>query len=675
PTCLPAYLPTFMRLEPKDLYEKLEFDKILLLLERECLGELGMEQVRQLPLLTDPALLQQLLNEVWECKLGLTNADPLPFAAYDDLAPDLKMLDIEDYVLPEEGWKRINSTLVTMREIFKYFSLHQPAKASDERAAKNERQKIYPTLHDILRPVHFDETLLQTIGKVFDETGNIRPDASPALAAIRREIIARQRDLDKVFRSLVNEYRNKGWLSDSVESVRNNRRVLSVPAEHKRKIRGIIHDESATGRTAFIEPEPIIEINNDIFDLQQEERREIWRILKELSATFRPYTPQLRSYQALLVRFDLIHAKGRLAVQMNANRPTLPVDKQGNPVKIDSPQVVRLGIEMGRHPLLFLKNKKTGKEVVPFDLQLKGENRIVILSGPNAGGKSILMKSVGLIQLMLQAGMLVPVDEISEMGIFENIFADIGDSQSLEDDLSTYSSRLRNMRAFLEHANERTLVLIDEFGSGTDPKIGGAIAEAILQELNDRKVFGVITTHYSNLKMFAFKTPGIVNGSMLFDKEHLAPTYRFKVGRPGSSYAFEIAQKSGLNKKILAYARHRTGKNEMAVDDLLIDLQREKKEVEDKLQTLTDREKQLEKLIKSYDVLHGDLEFRRKKFKLEAKEQALQEVARENKELERLIREIREAQNLEKAKQVADQARQERQKLEVAVQHLKEEIY
>ncbi len=637
-----------MRLEPKDLYEKLEFSKILLLLENECLGQPGKAFVKDLPLLTDKAMIDQQLDEVAECKLAGEQGAPLPMAVYEDLSEDLRMLEIEDYVLPVEGWKRINNVLLTAGALFQFFSL--------------DRRKSFPTLYSILRPVEFDESLTEAINRVFDENSEIRPDASPALAGLRRAIINKQRELDKVFRRLINDYRNKGWLTDNVESIRNTRRVFSVPSEHKRKIRGIIHDESATGRTAFIEPEPVIEINNDIFDLQQEERREIWRILKELSNTFRPYIPQIQDYEALLLRFDVIQAKARLAVQIDGVKPKIQ----------DGPQ---LGIEMGRHPLLFLKYKNTEKEVVPFDLTLHAPNRIVVLSGPNAGGKSILMKSVGLIQLMLQAGMLVPVDDIAEMGIFDSIFADIGDQQSIEDDLSTYSSRLANMRTFLEHAGERTLVLIDEFGSGTDPKIGGAIAEAILRELNGRKVSGVITTHYSNLKMFAFKTKGIVNGSMLFDKEHLSPTYLFKVGRPGSSYAFEIAQKSGLDKKILGYARKRTGKSETAVDDLLIDLQREKKEVEDKLQAATEREKQLEKLIKNYENLHRDLEYRRKKLKLETKEQALQEVARENKELERLVREIREAQNLGKAKKLVEQAREERKELETNVASLKDEVY
>jgi DNA mismatch repair protein MutS2 len=637
-----------MHLEPKDLYEKLEFDKVITLLEKECLGELGREAVRQLPLLTAETLIERRLKEAWEYKLTLSKNDPFPLAAYEDITADLKMLDIEGYVLPEDVFRRIHTVLVITSYVFRFFT--------------PERQKVYPVLHDIVRPVVFDDTLAAAIGKVFDPNGEIRPDASPALQRIRRDVVNKQRELDKVFRSLISTYRNNGWLTDNVESIRNNRRVLSVPVEHKRKIRGIIHDESATGRTAFIEPEGVIEINNDIFDLQQEERREIWRILKDLSATLRPYTPAMRQYLQLLVRFDVILAKARLAYQMNANIPRL----------VSRPH---FGTEMGRHPLLFLKNKKTGRETVPFDLRLQGDNRIVVLSGPNAGGKSILMKSVGLLQLMLQSGMLVPVDEISEMGIFEKIFADIGDQQSIEDDLSTYSSRLVNMHNFLEHADNKTLVLIDEFGSGTDPKMGGAIAESILKELNERRVFGVITTHYSNLKMFAFKNQGIINGSMLFDQQHLRPTYLFKAGRPGSSYAFEIAQKSGLSKKILTYARQRTGKSETAVDDLLIDLQREKKEVEDKLATMTEREKQLEKLIKSYEELHRDLEYRRKKFKLEAKEQALQDVARENRELERLVREIREQQNLEKAKELVQQHRQERKRAEETVKELQMDIY
>ena len=479
---------------------------------------------------------------------------------------------------------------------------------------------------------------------------------------IRKSIISRKQDLEKQFRFVIKDFKQKGWLSETVESFRNGRRVLSVPSEHKRKIRGIIHDESTTGKTAFIEPEAIIDINNDIFDLETDEKREIYLILKELSATLRPYVSLMHNYQELIVWYDTIQAKAKFALRLNANKPKLKAEPH-------------FGFLNAFHPLLYLKNKGTEKPTIPFDLQLRKDNRMLILSGPNAGGKSITMKSVGLLQLMHQAGMLIPVDPESEVGIFQNLFADIGDQQSIEDDLSTYSSRLKNMRVFLTKADGTTLVLIDEFGSGTDPKIGGAIAEGILKELNQKKVFGVITTHYSNLKMYAYKAKGIVNGSMLFDNEKLTPTYHMKVGRPGSSFAFEIAQKSGLQKKVLTYARHKAGKNEKAVDELLIDLQREKKELETKLEEMQTREKKLEKLIKTYEQLHRDLEYKRKKLKLEAKEQSLQQTASDNKAFEKLVREIKEEKNLEKAKKMAAKVKAQREQLSENVSGLREEIY
>ncbi|MEM6963258.1 MAG: Smr/MutS family protein [Bacteroidota bacterium] len=637
-----------MQLEPKDLYEKVEFDKVIELLQKECLGELGKVAIQNLPIHTNSDKIRLLLLEVSEYKLSIEENDHFPMTAYEDLEEDLKHLAVEGSVLTTEGLQRINTILRSLQAIFKFF--------------KKTRQEIYPQLYLIIRDVVFDEELIKAIESVIDEEGNIRPDASPELLKISKGIASKNKELDKVFRSVINKYRNQGWLSDNVESIRNGRRVLSVPSEHKRKIRGIIHDESTTGKTAFIEPEPIIEINNDIFDLETEQRREIYRILKTLSATLRPYVSLLRTYQAVMIRYDIIQSKARLAVKMNAFQPKLKKHPH-------------FGILNAFHPLLFLKNKEINKKTVPFDLVFHGKNRILVLSGPNAGGKSVTMKTVGLIQLMLQAGMLIPVHPESEIGVFKKMFADIGDQQSLEDDLSTYSSRLNNMKTFIDAADRDTLVLIDEFGSGTDPKIGGAIAEAILKELNQRKVFGVITTHYSNLKIFAFNTFGIVNGSMTFDKDNLTPTYEMRVGRPGSSYAFEIAKKTGLNKKVLSYARHKTGKNEKAVDQLLIDLQKEKQELEEQLQKMQDREKKLERLIKNYENLHKDLEFKRKKIKLQSKEQELQQVARENKKFEKLIREIKEEKNLEKAKKLAATVRAQRSELVDSVDELREKVY
>ncbi len=637
-----------MLLEPKDLLERLEFDKILDLLSQLCLGQLGRDAVAAIRPDTDLSSIEAKLDEAAACRLAFDRSDPPPLTNYQDITPDLRLLDVPDYVLSEDAFRRINAILLTTRDLYKFFTA--------------ERRLLYPVLFEIIRPVPFDEALTKAIEQVIDEEGNIRADASPELMRIRKAITAKQGELDRVFRRVIQEARQSGWLSENVESMRNGRRVLSVPSEHKRKIRGIIHDESATGRTAFIEPEPVIDINNDIFDLEQEERREIYRILKALSATLRPYTPLMRDYLRLVTYFDVLQAKARLAIQMEGLKPRLR----------DKPQ---LGFIKSYHPLLLLKNKTLGRKTVPFNLHLHHDNRLLLLSGPNAGGKSITMKSVGLLQLMVQSGLLVPVAPESEFGIFHNCFADIGDQQSIEDDLSTYSSRLANMRIFLEQADRRTLVLIDEFGSGTDPKIGGAIAEAILRELNFKKVAGVITTHYSNLKIFAFKTKGLVNGSMTFDKDTLSPAYELKVGRPGSSYAFEIAQKSGLDAKIIEYARRRVGEQEGAVDQLLIDLQREKQELEEQMAQLALKEQKVDKLIKTYEQMFRDLEFRKKRLKLESKEQELLQSTATNRDIERLMREIRQEKNLEKARALAQQLREERQRLAEQVTVLQQEVY
>lgn len=634
--------------EPKDLKVKLEFNKVLDLLEKECVGELGKAAVSEIEPELELEKIYRLLREVDEFKATFKEKIYIPVSIYFDLEEDLKMLSIEGYVLGEDGLQRIAKNLWSYKKIYSFF--------------KGDRCERYPYLYDLLKDVPFDDALIEAIEKVIDEDGQIKPDASPNLQVIRRSISNKHKELEKVFRVVINKYKTKGWLADNVESFRNGRRVLSVPSENKRKIRGIIHDESTTGKTSYIEPEEVIDINNDIFDLEVEERKEIYRILKALSETLRPYVNLFKVYQHLLVKFDLIQAKARMAQKMEA---TLPVILPKPSFKI---------IE-GRHPLLYVKNKALNKKTVPFNLEFKGKNRILLLSGPNAGGKSITLKSVGLIQLMLQSGMLVPVDEQSEIGLFNKIFTDIGDQQSIEDDLSTYSSRLQNMQSFLQHADEYTLVLIDEFGSGTDPNIGGAIAEAILKELNHKQVFGVITTHYSNLKIFAFKTQGIVNGSMHFDKDTLSPTYELYVGRPGSSYAFEIAQKSGLEPRVIKYAKHKTGKDEKAVDQLLIDLQREKQEYEELLSTLREKEDKLDKLVKSYEFMFKELEGRRKKLKMEIKEQEWLQKTADNKLIENLIREIKEKQDLAKAKKLSFEVKEQRKAIETELTTLKEEVY
>ncbi len=637
-----------MTYEPSDFLVRLEFDKIIELIGNNCLGNLGIEQSHLIAPELNLTFIENRLNEVSEFMRGIQHADTINLSNYEDIRDDLKMLAIEDYVLPEEGFKRISKQLYSVSMVYRYFTA--------------ERTLIYPNLYNIIKSLHFDFAIAKEIDKVLDSDGNIRPDASPELGRIRRSMQFKMKELDKVFRQIIQDYRGKGWLTDNLEGYRNGRRVLSVPSEHKRKIRGIIHDESATGRTTFIEPEGVIDINNDVFDLEQEERKEIYRILKTLSAFLRPYAPGFKVFQDVLIQFDLIQAKSRVSLKLKATKPIVK----------DLPMIK---IYKGRHPLLFLKNVVLGKPTVPFSLTLGEKNRILVLSGPNAGGKSITMKSLGLLQLMVQSGLPVPADPLSEFGIFNEFFADIGDQQSIEDDLSTYSSRLINMNSFIRKSGKRSLLLIDEFGSGTDPQFGGAIAESILRELNTKEVVGVITTHYSNLKIFAYNTEGIINGCMAYDMDNLTPTYHFIEGKPGSSYAFEIALKSGLPDNVITYAQSRTRKSEKEVDELLVDLQKEKQTVKESLVALKEKQDLLDKLVRGYESMQKDYEFRRKRFKLEQKQQELQDTGLVNKEVERLIKEIKEEKNIEKARELAIKLREERAKKVLEVEDLKEELY
>ncbi len=407
-------------------------------------------------------------------------------------------------------------------------------------------------------------------------------------------------------------------------------------------------------------------MNNDIFDLERDYQREIYRILRTLSDMLRPYVIHLQQYEDIVLRFDTIQAKTQLAMQLNASKPKLmlqPHYKLRNIV----------------HPLLYLKNKEEGLKTVPFHLHFKKDTRILVLSGPNAGGKSVCMKAVGLLQLMVQSGMLIPANEGAEIGIFEQIFADIGDQQSLEDELSTYSSRLQNARHFMEYATAKTLVLIDEFGSGTDPKMGGAIAEAVLRDLNRKKVYGVITTHYSNLKVYAFENKGLVNGSMVFDKDTLSPTYQMKIGKPGSSYAFEIAAKSGLPDPVIAYARRKVGKQTHNLDEILVDLQGERQKAAEAHEKVQEQQKRLDQLIKNYEAAFRELEFARKRLKLQIKEQELVDNEEKNKALQKLLRELKTENNkakaAEKAKKQLEKAQVERKQISKAVEAVKEGIY
>lgn len=636
-----------MNFIPSDSLEKLEFDKIKQLISAEAYGRPGSELINHIVPTADFKTAFIQLSQTDECKESIVHNDRVPMSAYEDIASCLQPLKIVDYVLEMDEILRIRNLYFLAHDILKYFD--------------GSRKISYPYLSQLVENIVNDDSILIYFNKIFTPDGQIRSDASETLVSIRKKLSGRQAILEKQFRFLLNNYKSKDYLAESAESIRYGRKVLCVMAEHKRKIRGIIHDESATGKTAYIEPEEIIEINNDIFDLEQEERREIYRILKGLCAFLADKTELLASYQTLITKLDVIHAKAVFSLQYNGNKPKL----------LNKPH---FNIINGYHVLLLLKNKETAKPTIPFTLHLENNNRIIIISGPNAGGKSITLKAVGLLQMMVQSGMLVPVDKLSEFGMFSSLFTDIGDQQSIEDDLSTYSSRLRYIKEFLDIADSGSLAVIDEFGSGTDPQIGGAIAEAALREINRKQAFAVITTHYSNLKIYAFKTKGIINASMHFDKELLKPSFELMVGRPGSSYAYEIAQKTGFSKDLLDYARHKTGKNEKAVDEILADLQMELKLLQDKIAEVKEREIFADRLIKNYNDLQKDLEFRRKKFKLEQKESNLQKIAHDSKQVEKALREIKEQHNIRKAEILAAELKSAQKKLEKDIVTLEQDV-
>lgn len=637
-----------MYLYPEDIFEKLEFNKILDIISSSCYSAMGREKVLAFSPESDYATIKDRLEEV-DAFLKMKNSGvELPLSNFESITEDIYLLRKDGYILDVESVLRIKNIILQSNDIHAFFG--------SEAVSSFERIVLYQSRLFLLN------NLAKAITRVFDDEGNIKPDASPELQAISRQINSKVREIDKSFRQIASELKQRGMLADSVESFRNGRRVLTVPAENKRKVRGIIHDESATGKTTYIEPESVIHINNELFELEGDRKKEIHRILTDLCATLRPSADEIIHNFEFLISLDVILAKVRFGHNNPSSLPT-----------IENRQT--FGIKQAYHPYLFIKNQRENKETVPFDYEMRGKNRVLILSGPNAGGKSVTLKAVGLNQLMLQSGILPFADENSTFGIFKKILCDIGDQQSLDDDLSTYSSRLQNMSAFIKSANKESLILIDEFGSGTDPKIGGAIAEAILKQLHIQGTHGLITTHYSNLKYFAYKSRGILNGGMLYDTENLSPTYELKIGKPGSSFAFEIAQKIGLPKSVLKYARHKTGKNEKAIDQLLVDLQTEKQTIDEKLAELEGREKELDRLIKSYQSLHGELEYRRKKLKLEIKERKLQSVSNQGKALEKLIKNLKDEQNIEKAKEVLKEHKTTKKETVETIQNLKKDVY
>lgn len=631
---------------PIDFFEKIEFNKVRNILISMCKGEEGKVYYQNLDFLASASAINHELAKTKIYFSSFAQDIQIPFGDYYDISRDLFLLSKENYMLDIEAIFRVNASIRLGNEIIHFFL----------------KNKDYSLLNQIVDQVEFEKTLVNLIDKILDEEGNVRPNASPELLRITKNINSKMRELDKEFDNVVKYYKERNMLTDTTESYRNGRRVLTVPAEKKRMIKGTIHDESATGKTVFLEPETVMRLNNDLFEMENDHRTEINRIIRQLCKDLRAFIPTIENYHKLIVQFDIIGARARWAKLIEGEFP----------IVISEPS---LNFRSAFHPLLKLKNDSEKKKTVSFDLELHGNNRILLLSGPNAGGKSILMKSVILLQTMIQCGLPIPVHPESKPGFFKHFMADIGDQQSIENDLSTYSSRLKIMSEALRKANKNTLLVIDEFGSGTDPKFGGALAESMLNSFNKLGVFGVVTTHYSNLKMFAYKSKGIVNGAMVFNEEALQPTYEMRIGKPGSSFALEIADKSGIPKSVMKYARFKTGADTTKIEDLLIGLQREKAETEAKLEQVIKKEKELERLIGTYNQLYKELDIRRKKVKIEAKEVDLRNFTEQNKAFENLVRELKEEKKLDEALAKAAEIKKEKERIYDEVLNLESSVF
>ena len=615
---------------PQNFEEKIGFDKIRSLICDRCLSTLGSERVSDMQFQTSFDTIDRLLHETEEFTHILQTEDNFPADYFFDIRSSLQRIRIEGTFLDETELFNLRRSLETIRHIVGFFI--------------NEEESPYPHLQALAGNVVVFPQLLSRIDQIIDKFGHVKDNASTELSQIRREL---NRTLSSISRSLNMILRNaqsEGIVDKEVSpTLREGRLVIPVIPAYKRRIKGIVHDESASGKTVYIEPAEVVEANNRIRELEGEERREIIRILTLFTDELRPHLAEIAHSYEFLADIDFIRAKALFSIEINALLPRFENCRQ-----IEWYHAV--------HPLLFLSLKKQNKEVVPLDITLTPQQRILLISGPNAGGKSVCLKTTGLLQYMLQCGLLIPVYENSHTGIFDHIFIDIGDEQSIENDLSTYSSHLTNMKFFVKNCNESSLLLIDEFGGGTEPQIGGAIAEVLLDRFNRKKAFGVITTHYQNLKQFAEDTQGIVNGAMLYDRHMMQPLFKLSIGNPGSSFAIEIARKIGLPEDVIADASEKVGSDYIDMDKYLQDIVRDKRYWESKRQNIRHREKQLEEITQRYADNLQEIEKERKRILKEAKQKAEQLIAESNARIENTIRAIKEA---EAEKEKTKMARQE----------------
>lgn len=563
-----------MKLYPKSASVQLEFNKIKDLLVNYCQAEHARDKAKQLRIHTRQEFIELELKQSHEYRQLIVNGIYFPNDYILNLSKELKLLSIPGAVLTGEQFMQLRKLAESMEKIFRWFD--------------SERRIAYQGLAKVIDGTYYEKMIIELIDDVLDDYGQVKDNASDELKNIRLSLYRKRNELRRLFEKIVSKLNKAGYLADIEESFMNGRRVVAIFAEQKRTIKGILHGESDSRKTAFVEPEETIELNNEVHELENAERKEVYRILRELTAKLSVYASLLTNYHAVIGEYDFIRAKAKLGIEIKGEYPLL-TDKS------------HIHLVEAYHPLLYLYNQKAGKSTIPVSVTLDDNKRILVISGPNAGGKTVTMKTVGLLQMMVQSGLLVPVHPSSQFGIFKQLMIHIGDTQSLEFELSTYSSHLLHMKYFMENANGRTLFFIDELGSGSDPSLGGAFAEVILQELAKKHAIGIVTTHYLNLKVMAGKTAGILNGAMAFDEKNLQPQYKLIIGKPGSSYTFSIAERIGLDKNLINRARQLVDEDQYRLDKLL-------NRTEQDLRDLEKKERGLQQLLKENEKLKKEMQ-------------------------------------------------------------------
>ena len=563
-----------MKLFPASAYIQLEFDKVRALLTSHCQTEYAMAKAGELRIHTRKEYIETELKQSHEFHQLLQNAVYFPNDYILNLAKEIKLIRVPGAVLVGEQLTEIRKLAESIQKIFRWFD--------------NERINAWPALYKVVSGSYYEKAIIEMIDIVLDADGQVKDSASDELRSIRGNLYKKRNELRRAFERIISKLNKQGYLAEIEESFMNGRKVVAIFAEHKRVVKGILHGESDSRKTSFIEPEETIALNNEVYDLENSERKEIYRILRELTARLSVYASLIDSYHTIVGEYDFIRGKAKLAIAIKGEYPAVS-DK------------AKVHLVQAYHPLLFLYNQKSGKPTVPVTLTMDDTNRILVISGPNAGGKTVTLKTVGLLQMMVQSGLLVPVHPSSEFGVFKQLMIHIGDTQSLEFELSTYSSHLLNMKYFMENANGRTLFFIDELGSGSDPNLGGAFAEVILEELARKHAIGIVTTHYLNLKIMAGKTPGIINAAMAFDEKNLLPLYRLITGKPGSSYTFSIAERIGMDTGLIQKARKLVDEDQFRLDKLL-------NRTEQDLRRMEQQEKELKQMIIENEKLKKEMQ-------------------------------------------------------------------